>query len=135
MRGLNNAYMLVYIRAADWDTVMADVGKEAIDERVRAILERQLAEKLERRRKKMQAHRFVQFRGVTFEQMQGHVRPQPAAGLCARSGFAGCTLGRWCGDTCTGAPCNDLAHVDATWLPWLPSHVRPICRWRAIRST
>jgi hypothetical protein len=37
LRGLNNAYMLVYIRCSDWDRVMQETDKMAIDERVRAV--------------------------------------------------------------------------------------------------
>ena len=42
---------------------------------MRALLETQLGAKLARRRQKMQAHRFVRFRAITFNMMQAHVRP------------------------------------------------------------
>jgi hypothetical protein len=92
VRGLNNAYMLVYIRVSEWDSVMRETGKEEMEERVRAILEQQLAEKMERRRKKMQAHRFVRFKAVTFEQMQAHVRAAPARPSFLYMYFAGAAL-------------------------------------------
>jgi hypothetical protein len=70
----SNAYMLVYVRKADWERVMAETGKDVMEPRTRAILEAQMAEKLEKRRSKMQAHRFVKMNVITYEQMQGHVR-------------------------------------------------------------
>lgn len=73
-RNQSNAYMLVYVRKADWERVMRETGKEVMEPRTRAILEAQHAEKLEKRRSKMQAHRFVKLHVFTYEQMQGHVR-------------------------------------------------------------
>jgi hypothetical protein len=74
-RSLNNAYMLVYVRDADWDKVMAPTGKEEVSEHVRKQLEQHLSAKDAKRRAKMQAHRFVSFKIVTDSLMQKHVRP------------------------------------------------------------
>jgi hypothetical protein len=71
---LNNAYMLVYIRLSDWDHIMRDTGKEELEPHVRAALEAQLVEKDAKRRRKMQAHRFVSFQVITLKDMQTHVR-------------------------------------------------------------
>ena len=80
-RSLNNAYMLVYVRDADWDKVMAPTGKDEVSEHVRKQLELQLTEKDNKRRAKMQAHRFVSFKVVTDALMRKHVR-SPALQIC-----------------------------------------------------
>jgi hypothetical protein len=66
--------MLVYIRLSDWDHIMRDTGKEELEPHVRAALEAQLNEKDAKRRRKMQAHRFVSFQVLTLKDMQAHVR-------------------------------------------------------------
>jgi hypothetical protein len=66
--------MLVYVREADWDKVMAPTGKQEVAEHVRKQLEQNLAAKDAKRRAKMQAHRFVSFKIVTDSLMQKHVR-------------------------------------------------------------
>ena len=76
-RSLNNAYMLVYVRDADWDKVMAPTGKDEMSEHVRKQLELQLTDKDNKRRAKMQAHRFVSFKVVTEALMKKHVRTLP----------------------------------------------------------
>lgn len=66
--------MLVYVRDADWDKVMAPTGKDEVSVHVRKQLEQQLAAKDAKRRAKMQAHRFVSFKIVTDTIMKKHVR-------------------------------------------------------------
>lgn len=55
----SNAYMLVYVRASDWDDIMCEVKGTEIAEHVRDRLEREKAEKERKQRDKQEAHLYI----------------------------------------------------------------------------
>lgn len=55
----SNAYMLVYVREADWDRILCPVGAEDIAEHVRRRLEQEQADKEARQKEKAEAHLYV----------------------------------------------------------------------------
>ena len=61
----SSAYMLVYVRNSRMDKVFTAVDKMDVDERVRAHLDREAAEKQKRRREKQEAHLFTTVRLAT----------------------------------------------------------------------
>lgn len=73
IRSFSNAYMLVYVRLSDWDRMMCDVGEQHLEAHVLARLKAEQARKDEKRREKMQAHRFVTVKVVTDEDVAAHV--------------------------------------------------------------
>ncbi|KAK9819401.1 hypothetical protein WJX81_005916 [Elliptochloris bilobata] len=66
----SNAYMLVYVRACDWDQVMCEVSKADIQDHVAERLEREHAEKERRRREKLEAHLYLQVRVATSKDLK-----------------------------------------------------------------
>eukprot|EP00892_Ulva_mutabilis_P002888 jgi/Ulvmu1/125/UM001_0129.1 len=75
-RAMNSAYMLVYIRECDWDSVMAPTTGEEVEAAVREQLKAELAAKEHKRRERMQAHRYVTFKVLTKAIVQEHVKKQ-----------------------------------------------------------
>uniref|UniRef100_A0A7S0WIA5 ubiquitinyl hydrolase 1 n=1 Tax=Chlamydomonas leiostraca TaxID=1034604 RepID=A0A7S0WIA5_9CHLO len=63
----SNAYMLVYIREADWDRVMCAVTAEDIATHVRSRLQREQADKEARHKEKAEAHLYVTLKVATNE--------------------------------------------------------------------
>jgi len=88
---MNNAYMLVYIRETDWESVMAPTTGEEVEETVREQLKAELSAKEHKRRERMQAHRYVTFKIVT----KALVRAPRSPGICAGTDSAGLRRCRW----------------------------------------
>jgi len=61
----SNAYMLVYVRASDWDTIMAPVAETDVHVHVRDRLRAEVADKERRRREKAEAHLHTVVRAAT----------------------------------------------------------------------
>ena len=70
VKNVSNAYMLVYVRISDWDSVMCDAGAEHLMEHVSKRLKAEQADKERKRREKLQAHRFVTLKIVTEEDIR-----------------------------------------------------------------
>lgn len=68
-----NAYMLVYVRESDWDSVMSEVSESDISEHVGARLRAELAEKEKRTREKAEAHLYTLVRVATDADIKGQV--------------------------------------------------------------
>lgn len=70
----SNAYMLVYVRVADWPRIMCAVDKADIPDHLRSRLEAELADKEDRQRMKADAHQFATLRVVTDHELRDQVR-------------------------------------------------------------
>ncbi|KAG2490856.1 hypothetical protein HYH03_010774 [Edaphochlamys debaryana] len=78
----SNAYMLVYVRAHDWPSMMCEVGKEDIVKHLRDRLEREQADKESRQRDKAEAHLYCLLKLVTDEQFKEQVGSSSSFDLC-----------------------------------------------------
>jgi ubiquitin carboxyl-terminal hydrolase 7 len=68
-----NAYMLVYLRESEWDSVMCEVTVDDISEHVRARLKVEAEEKERKRREKAEAHLFTLVRIATDEDLRAQI--------------------------------------------------------------
>lgn len=121
-RPMNNAYMLVYIRETDWESVMAPTTGEEVEETVREQLKAELSAKEHKRRERMQAHRYVTFKIVTKALVREHVRPPPRA----RAPSSACRRRQVMRGRAPRSP-GICAGTDSAGLRR--------CRWRSRRST
>lgn len=69
----SNAYMLVYVRASDWDRLMGCGGKEEISEGSRKRFEVEQREKEARQKMKVEAHMYCTVKIATDEDMRAQV--------------------------------------------------------------
>jgi len=69
----SNAYMLVYVRVADWDKVMAATTKEDIAPHLLERLEQEQEEKEARQRMKQEAHLYCTLKLATDADVAAHV--------------------------------------------------------------
>ncbi|KAG2434916.1 hypothetical protein HYH02_012114 [Chlamydomonas schloesseri] len=69
----SNAYMLVYVRLADWNRVMCSVTKNDIAKHLLDRLEREQADKEARQRDKQQAHLFCSLKVASDADMRAQV--------------------------------------------------------------
>ncbi|KAJ3080058.1 hypothetical protein HK102_003345, partial [Quaeritorhiza haematococci] len=67
-----NAYMLVYVREADLDDVLAPMSEEDIPEHMRLRLEEEKALSEQRRREKEEAHMYMQVKLLTDDLVRQH---------------------------------------------------------------
>jgi len=74
MKNVSNAYMLVYVRVSDWDSVMCEAGAAHLMEHVSTRLAAEQRDKERKRHEKLQAHRFVTLKVVTDAAISAHVR-------------------------------------------------------------
>lgn len=114
----SNAYMLVYVRSADWSRIMCPVVKEDIAEHLRVRLEQEHAEKEERARMKQDAHQFATLRIATEDDLSAQV--------CAKLYVYHCvhTSATWVTSCCV----TFLYHMSccSEWV--LSLHMTLICR-------
>lgn len=73
MSKLANAYMLVYVRASDWATVMCDVGMQDVSAHVQARLKAEAEEKEKKKRERSEAHLYTQLRIATDEDLRAQI--------------------------------------------------------------
>ena len=73
MNKASNAYMLVYVRESEWDTVMCSVTEEDIGAHVRARLEAEQQEKERKRKERAEAHLYTLVRVATDEDMRSQI--------------------------------------------------------------
>lgn len=69
----SNAYMLVYIRASDWDRLMSCGGKEEISEGLRKRFEMEQRDKEARQKMKVEAHMYCTVKVASDEDMMAQV--------------------------------------------------------------
>lgn len=69
----SNAYMLVYVRESEWDSVMCQVVEEDISEHVRARLKLEEEEKLRRRKERSEAHMYIMVRIATDDDLKKQI--------------------------------------------------------------
>lgn len=69
----SNAYMLVYVRESEWDSVMCKVTEEDISEHVRARLKAEKEEKERLKREKAEAHLYTMVRIATDEDIKAQI--------------------------------------------------------------
>lgn len=69
----SNAYMLVYVRESEWDSVMCEVSEEDISEHVRARLKAEQEEKERRRKERAEAHLYTLVRIATDEDFKAQI--------------------------------------------------------------
>ena len=62
MGRFSNAYMLVYVRESEWESIMCDVTEDDISEHIRARLRAEEQEKEMRRKERSEAHLFTRVR-------------------------------------------------------------------------
>lgn len=65
-----NAYMLVYIRQSEWDTIMCEVTEDDIEAHVRARLKAEQEELERRKRERAEAHLYALVRVVSDEDLK-----------------------------------------------------------------
>ena len=70
---ISNAYMLVYIRASDWDRLMGCGGKEEISEGLRKRFEAEQRDKEARQKMKVEAHMYCTVKLAMDEDMKAQV--------------------------------------------------------------
>ncbi|KAL4423841.1 hypothetical protein ABPG75_001142 [Micractinium tetrahymenae] len=68
-----NAYMLVYVRESEWDTVMCEVTEQDISDHVRARLKAEQEEKERRKKEKAEAHLYTLVRVSTDADLAGQI--------------------------------------------------------------
>eukprot|EP01026_Neomeris_dumetosa_P018798 TRINITY_DN1741_c0_g2_i4.p1 TRINITY_DN1741_c0_g2~~TRINITY_DN1741_c0_g2_i4.p1 ORF type:complete len:934 (-),score=143.44 TRINITY_DN1741_c0_g2_i4:362-2860(-) len=73
MQKFSNAYMLVYVRQSDWNTVMCEVTEEELAENLRARFKQEALDKDRRRKEKMEAHLYTEVRVVMDKQLQEEI--------------------------------------------------------------
>jgi ubiquitin carboxyl-terminal hydrolase 7 len=69
----SNAYMLVYVRESEWDSVMCEVTEEDISEHVRARLKAEEEAKAKRRKERAEAHLYTLVRIATDEDLKKQI--------------------------------------------------------------
>ncbi|KAL4539456.1 hypothetical protein Ndes2437B_g02171 [Nannochloris sp. 'desiccata'] len=69
----SNAYMLVYVRESEWDSVMCQVTEEDISEHVRARLKAEEEEKARRRKERAEAHLYTMVRIATDDDLKKQI--------------------------------------------------------------
>jgi ubiquitin carboxyl-terminal hydrolase 7 len=69
----SNAYMLVYVRESEWDSVMCEVAEEDISEHVRARLKAEEEEKARRRQERAEAHLYTLVRIATDDDLKKQI--------------------------------------------------------------
>lgn len=73
MSRFSNAYMLVYVRESDWDSIMCEVTAEDISQHVRTRLEAEEAEKERLREERNTAHLYTLVRIATEQDMKDQI--------------------------------------------------------------
>lgn len=68
-----NAYMLVYVRESEWDSIMCEVTENDISEHVRARLKAEMEEKELRRRERAEAHLYTLVKIATDHDMKKQI--------------------------------------------------------------
>jgi ubiquitin carboxyl-terminal hydrolase 7 len=69
----SNAYMLVYVRESEWDSVMCEVTEEDISEHVRARLKAEEEAKAKTRKERAEAHLYTLVRIATDEDFKNQI--------------------------------------------------------------
>ncbi|KXZ54806.1 hypothetical protein GPECTOR_4g877 [Gonium pectorale] len=69
----SNAYMLVYVRRQDWQTIMCDVTKDNIQKHLLDRLEREMLDKEARHRDKMEAHLYCSLKVASDQDFRDQV--------------------------------------------------------------
>lgn len=68
-----NAYMLVYVRESEWDSIMCDVTEEDISEHIRTRLRAEEEEKERRRKERAEAHLYTMVSVATDQDLKRQI--------------------------------------------------------------